>query len=62
MPIKTVKQGGVEKLVFDPSDKWAILKLLDEDYLNSIMTGNKYEATGKRSMASQKALVGKAFV
>ncbi len=51
LPIKTVKHDGVEKLVFDPSDKWAILKLLDEDYLNSTLTGNKYEATGKRSVA-----------
>lgn len=52
LPIKTVNESGEEKLVYDPSDKWAILKLLDEDYLNSIMTGNKYEATGKRSIAA----------
>ncbi len=50
LPIKTVRVDEIEKIVFDASDKWAILKLLDEDYLNSSLTGNKYEATGKRSM------------
>ena len=35
-------------LLFDPSDKWALLRLLDDDYLKSIMTGENYEVTGKR--------------
>jgi hypothetical protein len=60
LPIKTVKEGGVEKLVFDPAEKWAILKLLDEDYLNSTLTGNKYEATGKRSITSAAPVAKKA--
>ena len=50
LPIKTVTEKKVQKLVFDPGDKWAILKLLDEDFLKSSLTGNKYEATGKRSL------------
>ena len=38
-------------LVFDnaPSRRWEILKLLDDDYLGSVMTGEKYETNSKRS-------------
>lgn len=48
--VTTTKKGGKEMLVFDPSDKWALLKLLDDDYLGSIMTGQNYEVTGKRTV------------
>lgn len=47
--IKTTKSDGKEMLVFDPLDKWALLRLLDDDYLKSLMTGQNYEVTGKRS-------------
>lgn len=42
-----------EKLVFDshPTKRWLILKLLDDDYLGSTMTGEKYEVNSKRPMA-----------
>jgi len=43
-------QNGAKRLVFDPStqeSRWAILKLLDDDYLQSVMTEEKYEATSK---------------
>lgn len=46
--VKIVTKNRQEMLQFDPKDKWAILRLLDDDYLNSIMTGNTYEVTGKR--------------
>lgn len=46
--LKTVKKNGKEMLVFDPKDKWALLRLLDDDYLDSMLTGQKYEVTGKR--------------
>jgi hypothetical protein len=46
--LKTVKKNGKEMLVFDPKDKWALLRLLDDDYLDSVLTGQKYEVTGKR--------------
>lgn len=42
--------GGERKLVFDPStqqSRWAILKLLDDDYLQSTMTEERYEASSK---------------
>jgi hypothetical protein len=46
--LKTVQSNGKEMLVFDPKDKWALLRLLDDDYLDSVLTGEKYEVTGKR--------------
>jgi len=46
IPIATV--GGVEMIVFDHKNPWEILKLLDDDYLKSVMTSKNYEVTGKR--------------
>lgn len=46
--VQIKKQKGKEMLVFDSSDKWALLRLLDDDYLKSLMTGKNYEVTGKR--------------
>lgn len=48
--IETVKKNGKEMIVFDKSDKWAILRLLDDDYLASVMTGRNYEANSKRAI------------
>ena len=31
-----------------PKDKWAVLRLMDDDYLGLVLTGEKYEVTGKR--------------
>lgn len=42
--------SGREKLTFDSTDKWEILRLLDDDYLKSVMTGEKYEVNSKRTM------------
>ena len=50
LEIKTTGKGSKEMLVFDPADKWAILRLLDDDYLGSVMTGQNYEVTGKRQL------------
>jgi hypothetical protein len=50
LPIKTVGTGQDEKIKYDPSDKWAILRLLDDDYLKSVMTGLQYEANSKRAI------------
>lgn len=46
--VKTV--NGEERLVFDTSDRWAILNLLDDAYLGSEMTGLKYETNSKREV------------
>jgi len=46
--VEIVKQKGKEMLLFNSKDKWAVLRLLDDDYLGSVLTGEKYEVTGKR--------------
>lgn len=48
--LKVEMHDGKMKVVFDPKDKWAILRLLDDDYLQSVMTGEKYEVNSKRSL------------
>jgi len=50
---QVVKKDGEEQLVFDPNseDKWLILRILDDDYLGSIMTKLKYEANSKRALS-----------
>lgn len=45
-----VKKDGKEMLSFDAKDKWAILRVLDDDYLDSIMTGQSYEVNSKRQL------------
>lgn len=40
---------GEEMLVYDPSDQWGILHVLDDDHLESIMTGLSYESGSKRA-------------
>ena len=50
LPANVVTKDGEERLVFDPEskDKWLILRILDDDYLGSVMTKLKYEANSKR--------------
>ncbi len=54
LPIQVVDVNGQEKLLFDlkatAREKYALLRLLNDDYLQSIMTGKKYEVTGKREV------------
>ena len=47
--VQTVVEDGEERLVFNanPNDRWLILKLLDDDFLGSIMTNQKYEVNSK---------------
>src|SRR5579871_1553738 len=40
-----------EVVIYDPADKWALLKLLDDDYLHSRLTNLDYEANGKRELS-----------
>lgn len=49
LDIDTLSENGQEQLVFDSSReaRWLILKLLDDDYLGSIMTNEKYEVNSK---------------
>jgi hypothetical protein len=50
LPIQTTSVGGCEMIVYDPSDPWTLLKLLDDDYLTSLMTDLDYEVSGKREL------------
>jgi hypothetical protein len=53
LPVDVVRRNGQESLVFDPdpSRRWILLKLLDDDYLNSVMTHLKYEVNSKIARA-----------
>lgn len=46
--VEIVVENGEEKIKFDPKDKWAILKLFDDAYLESEMTHLNYEVNSKR--------------
>lgn len=50
LQIKIIEEDGEEKLVFDENNKWAILNLLDDAYLSSVMTGINYEANSKHEI------------
>src|SRR5581483_2442931 len=49
LDVQIVREHGQEKLLFESSAKkrWLILKLLDDDYLGSVMTREKYEVNSK---------------
>jgi len=53
LKVKMVSVNGEDRLLFDPKDKdkWMILRILDDDYLGSIMTDLKYEANSKRTVS-----------
>jgi hypothetical protein len=48
IPVVDINNGQQEMLHFDKDFPWDILKLLDDDYLTSIMTGQNYEVDAKR--------------
>lgn len=54
LSIPVVSDNGVDKIVFEPAPdkRWQILKLLDDDYLGSVMTKTKYAANSKIRMSS----------
>lgn len=49
LPVQVVDNGGGKALVYEPSreGRWLILKLLDDDYLDSTMTKEQYEVNSK---------------
>lgn len=48
LPIAIAGEGVDRQLVYDKQHKWKFLRLIDDGFLTSNMTGNNYEATGKR--------------
>jgi hypothetical protein len=53
LDVQIVEENGQEKLLFEaqPNKRWLILKLLDDDFLGSIMTNQKYEVNSKSALA-----------
>lgn len=47
--VQIVTENGEERLLFEPNPnkRWLLLKLLDDDFLGSIMTNQKYEVNSK---------------
>jgi Kiwa KwaB-like protein len=52
LDVRIVREDGQEKLVFEanPQGRWVILKMLDDDYLGSVMTNQKYEVNSKSAL------------
>jgi hypothetical protein len=52
LDVRIVAEDGQERILFeaDPDKRWLILKLLDDDYLGSIMTNQKYEVNSKSAL------------
>lgn len=48
LSVQTITENGSEMFVYDSSDQWALLKLLEDGYMRSQNTGRRYEITGKR--------------
>lgn len=52
LDVQIIQENGQDKLVFEGSlaKRWLILKLLDDDYLGSTMTHEKYEVNSKSAL------------
>ncbi len=48
--VRFAKSGGRERAVFDPANKWELLRLLDDDLLASPLTRRRYEVNSKREV------------
>lgn len=52
--VEIVTVNNIQMLLYDAKKPWALLKLLDDDYLWSIMTDQSYEVTGKHEIAANE--------
>jgi hypothetical protein len=50
LDVSIINVNGREMIVYEHTDKWVLLKLLDDDYLWSLMTEQSYEVSGKREV------------
>lgn len=50
LPIEITGQGANRRLVYERQYKWKFLRLIDDGFLTSGMTGNNYEVSGKRQI------------
>lgn len=55
LQVEIVEVNGQEKILFNPKakakDKYALLRIFNDDYLSSLMTDKNYEVTGKREVS-----------
>ena len=50
LPLQVIDVNGVKTIVYEPQHKWKLIRLLDDAFLSSDMTGTNYEAIGKRAL------------
>ena len=54
LPVQIIEDNGQEKLLFDPKakakERYLLLRILNDDYLKSVMTDTNYEVTDKREI------------
>jgi len=54
LPVEVIEVNGQEKILFDPKakakEKYALLRIFNDDYLKSLMTDKNYEVSGKREV------------
>lgn len=52
LDVQIIDENGQERLVFEPEPRkrWLILKLLDDDFLGSVMSNQKYEVNSKSAL------------
>lgn len=55
LDVQVLNANGEEMLIFESSveQRWKILKLLDDDYLGSVLTDRKYESNSKSVRATE---------
>lgn len=49
LSIQMVEENGQEMLVYDSSDHWVLLRLLEDSFMRSPITEQRYEITSKRT-------------
>jgi hypothetical protein len=52
LEVQIVREDNQEKLLFEanPAKRWLILKMLDDDFLGSVMTNQRYEVNSKSAI------------
>lgn len=55
LDVRIVRENSEDRLLFEQSaqSRWLILKLLDDDFLGSVMTNKKYEVNSKSALRGQ---------
>jgi|GEM_PF-1881271 len=48
LPLEIIMEDGIEKLKFEKQNVWVILNVIDDAYLDSVMTNRNYEVNSKR--------------